>query len=115
MFNEKFYVLVFRGDFFAKQVGKIKWFKMCKNIIHILSLKTWFKLYMTFIKPVFFKVWKKHLDNRRPREDPIAVVFNVKRYYLVARFSKLQKWFLDFPLNKVLGFSENLFTHILIV
>ena len=51
------------------------------------------------------------LANSRPREDPIAVVVNVKKDYLVARFIKSQKRFLDFPLNKVFGiFEEFIYT-----
>ena len=80
----------------------IKWADQgnSKNIINLLSTKSWFKFYRTFIKPVCFMEWQKC----RPiidlaRGDPIAtpsswlerLLLNVKNDSWVTKFSRSQK------------------------
>ena len=116
IFNGKLYVLVFRRHVFAKRVGRFKLFNKYKDIINILSIKTCFKFYSTFIQSVFFIVWKENVGQywnlRGSRSNTIYLNIKlvVKYKYLllngkndssVAKFSKSRKSFLVIPLTKV--------------
>ena len=47
-------------------------FEENKNIVNIMSLKSWFESLMTTVQPVFLMVWKNALAREGPRGDHMA-------------------------------------------
>ena len=103
-------------------MSRFRWFKKCKCIINIPSMKTWFKLYWSFLQPLCSWCERNMFVNIEPKCDPVAgpstwmrnLLLNVKNDSLVVNFSKSLKLFLDSLLTKASGFWKSFLFKILI-
>ena len=111
-------------DIFWCLDDRIRWCKNYINIIHVASIKYWFKIYKTLLLILFSLWWERKMSaNIGPRRDPKVtssiwvqnLLFNVKYESLVVELKKLQQLIFDIPLTNTPRFRNTSFKQTSIV